>query len=194
MVHGRKGFNRIEWAFKNVLHNSLSWLFYDLNGSTQPSRPNSKLPIAKHHPFQETIRPNVSYIQHAKIPVFIPPDGLRDYEYAAELLEWLGLATLDSPRICADDSIDSYLSRYAVPTAQNTERRQMEGDMMNLVNVKWRGFMTSSLVERLFMAVRRQAGDIWFAINMCGFEGEGYSVVNSGQELLTWEWPTRNHL
>ncbi|KAL8929884.1 MAG: hypothetical protein Q9208_001028 [Pyrenodesmia sp. 3 TL-2023] len=29
MVHGKKGFERIVWAFKNVLNNAVTWLFYD---------------------------------------------------------------------------------------------------------------------------------------------------------------------
>lgn len=31
MLHGKKGFERIVWAFKNVLNHSLAWLFHDLN-------------------------------------------------------------------------------------------------------------------------------------------------------------------
>lgn len=30
MQHGKKGFERIIWAFKNVLNESLAWLFVDL--------------------------------------------------------------------------------------------------------------------------------------------------------------------
>lgn len=33
MLHGKKGFERIVWAFKNVLNKSLAWLFYDLDGN-----------------------------------------------------------------------------------------------------------------------------------------------------------------
>ena len=29
MLHGKKGFERIVWAFKNVLNHSVTWLFYD---------------------------------------------------------------------------------------------------------------------------------------------------------------------
>lgn len=34
MLHGKKGFERIVWAFKNVLNNSLTWLFHDLDEKT----------------------------------------------------------------------------------------------------------------------------------------------------------------
>ena len=30
MMHGKKGFERIVWAFKNVLNRSVTWLFHDL--------------------------------------------------------------------------------------------------------------------------------------------------------------------
>ena len=30
MLHGKKGFERLVWAFKNVLNHTLAWLFYDL--------------------------------------------------------------------------------------------------------------------------------------------------------------------
>ena len=29
MIHGKKGFERIVWAFKNVLNDAVMWLFYD---------------------------------------------------------------------------------------------------------------------------------------------------------------------
>ena len=31
MVHGKKGFERIVWAFKNVLNASVTWLFHNFN-------------------------------------------------------------------------------------------------------------------------------------------------------------------
>jgi ribonuclease P/MRP protein subunit RPP40 len=30
MQHGKKGFERVKWAFKNLLNESLAWLFVDL--------------------------------------------------------------------------------------------------------------------------------------------------------------------
>lgn len=31
MLHGRKGFERIVWAFENVLNEPLTWLFHDFD-------------------------------------------------------------------------------------------------------------------------------------------------------------------
>lgn len=29
MIHGKRGFERIVWSFKNVLHSTVTWLIYD---------------------------------------------------------------------------------------------------------------------------------------------------------------------
>ena len=47
MQHGKKGFDRIVWAFKNVLSESVTWLFYDfsyngLDALTQEGETNPK--------------------------------------------------------------------------------------------------------------------------------------------------------
>lgn len=46
MLHGKKGFDRIVWSFKNVLNQSMSWLFYDL--APTPEQDNG-LPYRIHH-------------------------------------------------------------------------------------------------------------------------------------------------
>ncbi len=35
MLHGKKGFERIVWAFKNVLDSSVTWLFYDFQDNAE---------------------------------------------------------------------------------------------------------------------------------------------------------------
>ena len=34
MLHGKKGFERIVWAFKNVLNHSVAWLFHDFTANS----------------------------------------------------------------------------------------------------------------------------------------------------------------
>lgn len=34
MLHGKKGFERIVWAFANVLTQSMAWLFHDLESNS----------------------------------------------------------------------------------------------------------------------------------------------------------------
>lgn len=41
MLHGKKGFERIVWAFKNVLNASRTWLFHDLEAALDCEAENS---------------------------------------------------------------------------------------------------------------------------------------------------------
>ncbi|KAL8677298.1 MAG: hypothetical protein Q9186_006259 [Xanthomendoza sp. 1 TL-2023] len=40
MLHGKKGFERIVWAFKNVLDSSVTWLFHDCKARQDGSATN----------------------------------------------------------------------------------------------------------------------------------------------------------
>lgn len=66
-------------------------------------------------------------------------------ETCAEIQEWLALALLEAPRICADDSIDPYLSRYEVPDREHCTLR-------NLVKLTWKGLIPSKWITQLFIA------------------------------------------
>ena len=37
MLHGKKGFERVVWAFKNVLTDAVTWLFHDLSAKNSTS-------------------------------------------------------------------------------------------------------------------------------------------------------------
>ena len=43
MLHGKKGFERIVWAFKNVLNHSVTWLFHDFE---KPSECEAKIALS----------------------------------------------------------------------------------------------------------------------------------------------------
>lgn len=49
MLHGKKGFERIVWAFKNVLSNAVTWLFYDFDAKTSDSDQRKAAPHADSH-------------------------------------------------------------------------------------------------------------------------------------------------
>jgi hypothetical protein len=44
MLHGKKGFERIVWAFKNALTTSVTWLFYDLSAEANYSDQGKNIP------------------------------------------------------------------------------------------------------------------------------------------------------
>jgi ribonucleases P/MRP protein subunit RPP40 len=43
MLHGKKGFDRIVYAFKNILTTPVTWLFHDLRASMLTLNSNVKL-------------------------------------------------------------------------------------------------------------------------------------------------------
>ena len=68
-------------------------------------------------------------------------------DWAHDIHEWLGLVALQSPRIRADDAIDSYLSRYSVPESGSTVAS-------DLIVLGWSGFIPAVWVRGLFMELR----------------------------------------
>ncbi|EGD99665.1 hypothetical protein TESG_07006 [Trichophyton tonsurans CBS 112818] len=186
MLHGKKGFERISWAFKNVLNNSVTWLFADLSES--PSLTDEDTPIKKYHPQIITLSPVETIMEKVLVPPFgsetLLPTEDRDALCGTcdELQEWLGLASLGSDRILASDSIDPYLSRYQVPQKE-------ECKTTDLVKITWRGLIPSSWVMMLLLSVLRKCGSKsmsaghWFgllvsAMGKDAVDGkDGYSVV-----------------
>jgi ribonuclease P/MRP protein subunit RPP40 len=166
MLHGKKGFERIVSAFTNVVNRSVSWLFCDLaspsslldEGLREPepepclgSCPNAHrtdAPIKKHCPQILAYTPTQTTISN----VLVPPLSLEKLagggdrvslrDSCHEIQELLALISLDSPRIRADDTIDPYFSRYAVPNRE-------ECKASSLVKVTWRGLLHPAWLMRL---------------------------------------------
>lgn len=180
MLHGKRGFERLVWACKNVLNNSLTWLFHDF----QPPSSETETPIAKHCPMLKSIRPTITNLPNTLVPTITSVSDMYDADAAADLLEWLGLVSLDSPRIRADDSIDPYLSRYQVP-----ELSESGPVARNLVKMQWYGFIPPTFVRDVYMCARKVVGEEWFAVNVSCFHGQAYSVLNYGvNDTLSWEY------
>lgn len=169
MLHGKKGFDRIVWAFKNVLDHSVAWLFYDLaqgtNGISEGTRlipPNviTKRKLTKsgdptlkgNHP--QIIDCDVSRTHYHNIiaPSFSETtfteasSGNILKEDSENLSEWLAMIALGSPRVSKDDNIDPYLSRYSVSDDGPVRST-------NLVSLKWHGFVPASWILDLFTSV-----------------------------------------
>lgn len=207
MVHGKKGFGRLEWAAKNVLNTSLTWLFYNFSPTSRESLPEGREPISVHQPFVKGVLPTIIRAKDTSAPVLRLKDLSRTYnepeceeERATALLEWLHLISLDSPRVDANDKIDSFLSRYEVPDlGTGLETRK-------IVALRWRGFIAPQFVREVFLAVRQEGMKIrkgdhdgeggtvdkeegrWFALSATGFRDEGYTVMQwAGRDTLTWE-------
>lgn len=167
MLHGKRGFERIVWAFDNVLNQSVAWLFYDLdlgaNGMAEGlcllSSTNrvsdvgiGVMPIKKHHPQIIDCDPIRVGHQNILTPAFhatsLTRTGLEDglQDDCGSLSEWLAMVSLDSPRVSADDTVDPYLCRYAVPDVDSAKPS-------NLVSLKWHGFAPCKWVMQLFFVL-----------------------------------------
>lgn len=170
MLHGKKGFERIVWAFTNVLTQSMAWLFHDLESNSgldegyhAPEaekgngrnnmlkvRPGNK-PINKVQP--QLITCELQEIDHEQIitPPFYENGKLLEemsegdlQEHSGSLSEWLAMVQMASPRLSGEDDVDPYLSRYAVPDVD-------ESQACDLMSLKWHGLIPSRWIMQLFL-------------------------------------------
>ncbi|EUC37580.1 hypothetical protein COCCADRAFT_1456 [Bipolaris zeicola 26-R-13] len=208
--HGKSGFSRLEWACKNVLDRSLTWLFYNFNPSSAESLTEGKEVISKHSPWLHDIVPEQSSSREVLVPHFSLGD-LADL-YAEEdtlgLLEYLHMLSLDSPRIQKGDDINHHLSRYEVPDFGKGI------GSCDMVVMRWRGFIPPTFIRSIFLAIRKDAfknkkrgngaqGDVsmegssviegsegqWFAMSASGFGGtNSWTIMQfADRQTLTWE-------
>ncbi|KAL5420845.1 hypothetical protein PMIN04_006093 [Paraphaeosphaeria minitans] len=205
MTHGKKGFSRLEWACKNVLDQSLTWLFYNTNPSTPEALRAGTEPISTHHPTILAIEPTSTKLPRTLVPALTTSDlsAIYEAEDALALHEYIGMMCLNSPRVFAEDSIDPHLSRYEVPTFNEL----VELATRDMVRVRWRGFIPPQFVQELFLLVRRVALKVdrekekgegkggedlegrWVAWSATAFGGaREWTVMQwAGRETLSWE-------
>ncbi|KAJ4362765.1 hypothetical protein N0V95_001256 [Ascochyta clinopodiicola] len=148
---GKKGFERLRWAAKNVLSESKSWLFFSANPSFGESVSDGREVLSQHAPKVFKLEPEVTTMKGVVVPKLDVCgnglSGLYDQDDALALLEWLDMLSLGSSRTNEGDSIDSHLCRYDVPEfGHGTEARE-------LVRVQWSGFITSEFAKDVFLAV-----------------------------------------
>ena len=184
MVRGKKGFERIVWAFKNVLNQSVAWLFYDMNNSSN----DGSGPVAIHQPAVRKVEPEVINLENMVVPQFSSELGEDDYIEAMEVLEWLTLAFQDSPRLRADDRIDPYLCRYQVPNWSAEADVPGQLSSTNLVAIRWHGLVTANFALRIFLAGLRASKNGWIAVNASAFDGNTYTSLITNGRSLTWEY------
>ncbi|GJP94974.1 hypothetical protein CBS63078_3025 [Aspergillus niger] len=188
MLHGKKGFERIVWAFKNVLNQSVAWLFFDLTTSSggvsedDPSLKGNQPQIINCQPI---------FTEHSNI--LVPPlpgaeitdesRGAAELEdHCNELSEWLAMVSLESPRVSAHDDVDPYLCRYSVPDLDNAKST-------SLVSLKWQGLVPSRWIIELLVALLKETAPkslapyAWFALSASALGREaveardGYTVM-----------------
>ncbi|KAF1347293.1 hypothetical protein EJ07DRAFT_169812 [Lizonia empirigonia] len=208
MRRGKRGFERVRWAARNVLVGSARCLFWSANPSFAESVREGREVLCRHAPKVVDLWPAVEAVRGVGVPRLRVEEstlsGLHDQEDALALLEWLDVVSLGSARALADDHVDSHLCRYEVPDfGHGVESRE-------LVRVRWTGFVTPGFVKDVFLAVwtgafkaKRdanggKAGDpvadaqdpgAWFAMSAQAFGGtRAWSLMQfASRETLVWE-------
>jgi ribonuclease P/MRP protein subunit RPP40 len=187
MLPGHKAFERLKWAFNNVLDASLAWLFYDLRS---PLTVNGEVQgvLAAHAPTIKVLEPSPEPLQQVLCPSLRLSEDADEEdarEEAANLLEWLSLTMSHSPRVQKGDRMDPFLCRY----------RPAEGATpVDLVSYQWRGFAPSAFVLKVLLAAMKAssssttADNGWFALSGASFDGKGYTILKYGSEVMTWNY------
>jgi ribonuclease P/MRP protein subunit RPP40 len=207
MKHGKGAFSRLEWACKNVLDQSLTWLFYNFNPSSAESLAEGKEPLSKYAPWIHKIEPTIIPLDDSLCPKLSSSDlpTLYDEDESLSMLEYIHLLSLNSPRLNAKDDIDPHLSRYEVPDFGSGIATR------NLVCIRWKGFMPPAFVRDVFLSARtngfknkhktngtQDADDVmdvdmdeeaWFALSAQGLGGKKSltTMQFKGNATLSWE-------
>ncbi|KAF2622197.1 hypothetical protein BU25DRAFT_403287 [Macroventuria anomochaeta] len=159
MKKGKRGFERLRWAAKNVQNESKSWLFWSGNPSFAESVREGREVLSRHAPKVFVLEPEVTTMKGVVVPKLDVKgnglSGLYDQDEALALLEWLDMLNLGSSRVEEGNEVDSHLCRYDVPDfGHGVETGE-------LVRVRWSGFITPGFVKDLFL-------EVWKA----GFKGK----------------------
>ena len=204
MLHGKRGFERLIWASKNVLNNRITWLFVDLNAingfkgqykvllatisqSLCRLAHYSAGPIEKFDHEVDVVFPTCQQVEACAIPLAEAKEVIVDPTFEEQLLEWLGLVLLDSPRVRANDEIDPYLCRYDIPEIQEVQGKH-DTAVQTLFHVQWKGLAPSSFVLRMFLEIKNVSKKEWFALNASTFGGSSCVILcRNDREALTWD-------
>lgn len=182
MVRGRKAFARMQRAFENVLSETITWLFCDLQPASAPG--DGVPPIDAHHPVHHFVAPSVEVAERVRVPRFPREMADGDRETTGEMLEWLTLAMMPSPRLKDGDRMDPYLSQYAVPELVGGATEEVR----DLTKFSWRGLVPVQFAQRMVLAALKASGEEWVAVNTSTFDGKSLMVLFQKEQSMMWEF------
>lgn len=217
-VRGKKGFDRLLYACKNVLNQQMTWLFADLSPSSGEEQIRSG-PIKDFQPHWRPLSAEVTKYERQRTP-FVRADEpsqmstgdmSKDHDYVQELFEWIGMMTVGSPRLRLKDDINQYLCCYDTPTAHLTSSHKSHEGSDNLyaedvTYLRWHALISSKFLSALFLCLRdviranptpqSSTKRPWFTLAAGAFTGGAVTVCCPGTitesgalDILTWEVP-----
>nr|POE71357.1 hypothetical protein CFP56_62452 [Quercus suber] len=182
MLHGKKGFERIVWAFRNVLAHTVTWLFHDLDGPNDGTGP-----LAAHAPVLCAVAPRSEILEHVLVPT-VPREPVEEHD-AVELLEWLTLALSGAPGVRVSGAPDAHLARYKVPHFDDDSNASLE--TQDLVKFSYRGFLPGPFIAKILLAALRRSSteqSSWFAMSAASFDGDAYAILRAQDRIFVWEY------
>ncbi|KAH6614833.1 ribonuclease P 40kDa subunit-domain-containing protein [Boeremia exigua] len=208
MRAGKKGFERLRWAAREVLGERRVWLFSHADRGWGERMTEGGEVLGVHAPAVVALAPRVEALDGVEGPVL---RGVEAWgrEEKLELLEWLDMLSLGSARVRGGGAVDSHLCRYEVPDFGHGV------ETSELVRVRWSGFITPVVVEEVFLEVWKAGfvskggkggadadADVtmestqdsagagpWFAMSAQAFgETKAWSLMQfANRETLVWE-------
>ena len=107
--------------------------------------------LTKHSPEVRDVPATQGRSEAALLPQLDPTQSLQnefDFEHwSLGVYEWLGLASLHSPRILKGNGVDAFLSRYRVPDFERT----LDFPTTNVISSSWRGLIPNAWVRDLLV-------------------------------------------
>ena len=185
-VAGRKGFERLRSAGRpeGVLGGGRCWLLCDAGSVSDGKESGDVLEgevLGGLHPTVCEAEQEVRSVDGALVPDVLGTGvGMEqmDEEEWWELVEWLDLVALGSPRVGVGNRVDPYISRYSVP---------VHATKGNLGLVKWEGLLSSEWMTKLLIEIiklsRVHKSKEWVALSATGHQTEalggadGYTIV-----------------
>ncbi|KIW13387.1 hypothetical protein PV08_08575 [Exophiala spinifera] len=163
MLRGKKGFDRLLWAAKNVLNRSLCWLFVDLSPNKESEE--DQRPINAHHPNVQSLSPLIQTVRNVQFPLTLtapistfpgprPPEEIQ--ESIHDLFEFIDMLALASPRVQTTDSVDSFISGYRVPDPPESDKGSAPVSGTRSASVKvvtWAGLLPAQWTLDILCAI-----------------------------------------
>jgi ribonuclease P/MRP protein subunit RPP40 len=186
MRPGKHQWKRVEWAFKNALNESVRWICADPDDL---GLKDSNILTGEHAVFREPL-----FIAEGLSSVLVPrfndiqlPTSYASHdntkgleECSFDIYEQLSLISLGSARAQTDHNIDPYLCQFesSIPL-----------DTTELVKLRWSGFLTSTWVSAVFIALLRIGKiDEWIWLSVHGFKhtpvswiGDEHAALGNGE-------------
>jgi ribonuclease P/MRP protein subunit RPP40 len=191
MLAGKKGFERLVRAAEMVFTGDITWLFYDCASDGVGSNDTS---LGKESQIKD-LKKETEDLGKTVVPEFPETSQVsKQGDEVVNLLEWISLVAVGSPRIQQGDLVDEIISRYEVPSfstplSTDTTNTNTTTTTQNLTKTTYTGFMPSSFLSSVFGETLIKSKGSWFAFLVQGFEeGKAVVVLKMGdQTVLSWD-------